>query len=137
MKPEGSAPGDAAVILLGHQPRRARRSASFGVALQLSGHTHGGMVIGLDRLAARANAGYLPAMLRSRFSVRTIIITTPLVDLRFHTTSALILRRCVLFKLLLKINRLLAAAEDASPPALAALFVLRTSRREIEGDTVY
>ena len=57
MKPEGSAPGDAAVILLGHQPRRARRSASFGVALQLSGHTHGGMVIGLDRLAARANAG--------------------------------------------------------------------------------
>ena len=53
------APQDAAVILLDHQPRGARRSSAFGVALQLSGHTHGGMVIGLDRLAARANAGYV------------------------------------------------------------------------------
>jgi uncharacterized protein len=53
------APADAPVILLDHQPREARRSAASGVALQLSGHTHGGMVVGLDRLTARANAGYV------------------------------------------------------------------------------
>jgi predicted MPP superfamily phosphohydrolase len=47
------------VILLDHQPRAARQAAALGVALQLSGHTHGGMIIGLDRLAARANAGYV------------------------------------------------------------------------------
>ena len=53
------APKDAAVILLDHQPRQARRAAAFGVALQLSGHTHGGMIVGRDRLAARANSGYV------------------------------------------------------------------------------
>ena len=53
------APRDAPVILLDHQPREARHAATFGVALQLSGHTHGGMVVGLDRLAARANSGYV------------------------------------------------------------------------------
>ncbi len=53
------APKDVTVILLDHQPREARRAAAKGVALQLSGHTHGGMVVGLDRLAARANAGYV------------------------------------------------------------------------------
>lgn len=53
------APAGVPVILLDHQPRNARRAAAAGVALQLSGHTHGGMVAGLDRLAARANAGYV------------------------------------------------------------------------------
>jgi predicted MPP superfamily phosphohydrolase len=53
------APAGAPVILLDHQPRNAPRAAAAGVALQLSGHTHGGMIIGLDRLAARANAGYV------------------------------------------------------------------------------
>ena len=53
------APTGAPVILLDHQPRNARRAAASGVALQLSGHTHGGMIVGLDRLAARANAGYV------------------------------------------------------------------------------
>jgi predicted MPP superfamily phosphohydrolase len=53
------APAGAPVILLDHQPRQARQAAALGVALQLSGHTHGGMVLGLDRLAARANAGYV------------------------------------------------------------------------------
>jgi hypothetical protein len=47
------------IILLDHQPRGAKRAAARGVALQLSGHTHGGMVVGVDRLAARANAGYV------------------------------------------------------------------------------
>jgi predicted MPP superfamily phosphohydrolase len=53
------APNGAPVILLDHQPRQARRNAALGVALQLSGHTHGGMVVGLDRLTARANSGYV------------------------------------------------------------------------------
>jgi predicted MPP superfamily phosphohydrolase len=53
------APEGVPVILLDHQPRDAQRAAALGVALQLSGHTHGGMVIGLDRLAARANDGYV------------------------------------------------------------------------------
>jgi predicted MPP superfamily phosphohydrolase len=53
------APEDSPVILLDHQPGGARRAAKLGVALQLSGHTHGGMLIGLDRLAARANAGFV------------------------------------------------------------------------------
>jgi predicted MPP superfamily phosphohydrolase len=53
------APKGVPIILLDHQPRAARQAAELGVALQLSGHTHGGMIIGLDRLAARANAGYV------------------------------------------------------------------------------
>jgi predicted MPP superfamily phosphohydrolase len=53
------APEGIPVILLDHQPGQARHAAAFGVALQLSGHTHGGMVVGLDRLAARANNGYV------------------------------------------------------------------------------
>jgi predicted MPP superfamily phosphohydrolase len=53
------APAGVPVILLDHQPRNARRAAAAGVAVQLSGHTHGGMIVGLDRLAARANAGYV------------------------------------------------------------------------------
>jgi len=53
------APEGAPVILLDHQPSDARHAAKLGVALQLSGHTHGGLILGLDRLAARANAGYV------------------------------------------------------------------------------
>ena len=53
------APTGLPVILLDHQPRQARRAAARGVALQLSGHTHGGMILGLDRIVARANAGFV------------------------------------------------------------------------------
>lgn len=52
------APENAPVILLAHQPRLARQAAERGVALQLSGHTHGGM-IGLDRLVANGNGGFV------------------------------------------------------------------------------
>ena len=52
-------PAGAPVILLDHQPRNARHAASRGVALQLSGHTHGGMIVGLDRVVARANNGFV------------------------------------------------------------------------------
>lgn len=53
------APKDTPIILLDHQPRNARFSASQGVAVQLSGHTHGGMILFLDRVIAMANAGFV------------------------------------------------------------------------------
>jgi predicted MPP superfamily phosphohydrolase len=56
------APDGAPIILLEHQPRMAVRSAKAGVALQLSGHTHGGMVVGLDRLVARGNNGFVSGL---------------------------------------------------------------------------
>lgn len=55
---EGTPP-DVPVILLDHQPKSALRNAQAGVALQLSGHTHGGMVVGLDRLVAKFNSGFV------------------------------------------------------------------------------
>jgi predicted MPP superfamily phosphohydrolase len=56
------APKDAPVILLDHQPRMAPRAAEAGVSLQLSGHTHGGMVLGLDRIVARSNNGFVSGL---------------------------------------------------------------------------
>jgi predicted MPP superfamily phosphohydrolase len=53
------APTGVPLIVLDHQPGGARGAAKLGAALQLSGHTHGGMVIGIDRLTARGNAGYV------------------------------------------------------------------------------
>jgi len=53
------APKEAPIILLDHQPRNAEFSASQGVALQLSGHTHGGMILLLDRVIALANEGFV------------------------------------------------------------------------------
>ncbi|MCZ2499099.1 metallophosphoesterase [Xylophilus sp. Kf1] len=53
------APPGLPVVLLDHQPRKARIAAAHGVALQLSGHTHGGMVVGMDRLLALANEGFV------------------------------------------------------------------------------
>jgi hypothetical protein len=52
-------PSGVPVILLDHQPSDARNAARLGVALQLSGHTHGGLIVGIDRLAAPANAGFV------------------------------------------------------------------------------
>jgi predicted MPP superfamily phosphohydrolase len=53
------APQNTPIILLDHQPSGARQAAARGVGLQLSGHTHGGLIVGLARLAERANAGYV------------------------------------------------------------------------------
>ena len=39
-------PEGVTVILLDHQPSDARHAAKLGVALQLSGHTHGGLILG-------------------------------------------------------------------------------------------
>lgn len=53
------APAGIPIVLLDHQPGNARSAATRNVALQLSGHTHGGMIRGLDRLVARGNAGFV------------------------------------------------------------------------------
>ncbi len=53
------APSETPILLLDHQPRNASQASARGVALQLSGHTHGGMIPGLDRLVARANNGFV------------------------------------------------------------------------------
>lgn len=52
-------PSGAPIVLLDHQPKNAPFAAARGVALQLSGHTHGGMILGLDRLVARGNGGFV------------------------------------------------------------------------------
>ncbi|MBQ7207883.1 MAG: metallophosphoesterase [Lentisphaeria bacterium] len=46
-------------ILLCHGPKTARIPAALGADLQLSGHTHGGMVLGFDRVVAAANGGFV------------------------------------------------------------------------------
>jgi predicted MPP superfamily phosphohydrolase len=56
------APEDALRILLAHRPGSAAANARAGVDLQLSGHTHGGHVLGLDRLVARYNAGFVSGL---------------------------------------------------------------------------
>jgi predicted MPP superfamily phosphohydrolase len=53
------APKDVPTILLKHRPQGAPESAAAGVGLQLSGHTHGGMITGLDLVAGYANQGFI------------------------------------------------------------------------------
>ncbi|WP_298814202.1 metallophosphoesterase [uncultured Sphingomonas sp.] len=53
------APAGAPIVLLDHQPRNARAAATKGVALQLSGHTHGGMIAGMAKLLEPANGGFV------------------------------------------------------------------------------
>ena len=52
-------PVDAPVILLAHQPGNARSNATRKVDLQISGHTHGGHMIGFDRIVASRNGGFV------------------------------------------------------------------------------
>jgi predicted MPP superfamily phosphohydrolase len=58
------APSGAPIVLLDHQPRNARAAAGSGVALQLSGHTHGGMIAGMAKLLEPANAGFVSGAYR-------------------------------------------------------------------------
>lgn len=52
--------GAAFHILLAHQPKFARDNADKGVNLQISGHTHGGLILGMDRwLVAPVNNGFV------------------------------------------------------------------------------
>lgn len=50
---------DDSIILLDHRPGSARDNAKHNVKLQLSGHTHGGMIRGLDLLVGPANNGFV------------------------------------------------------------------------------
>jgi len=54
-----NAPPNVPIVLLDHQPKHARAAAGSGVAVQLSGHTHGGLAPGMDRLFALANGGFV------------------------------------------------------------------------------
>ena len=47
------------VILLSHRPDLAREAEKLEVMLQISGHTHGGMLWGLDKIVARLNGGFV------------------------------------------------------------------------------
>ena len=49
----------AFTIFLQHRPGEARENAARGVDLQLSGHTHGGILPGFDRLVKNANNGFV------------------------------------------------------------------------------
>lgn len=57
-----NAPLGAPVILLDHQPKNAINGAVAGADLQLSGHTHGGLILGLDKLIARYNDGFISGL---------------------------------------------------------------------------
>ncbi|WP_294479199.1 metallophosphoesterase [uncultured Victivallis sp.] len=51
-------------ILVAHRPELAAEAAGQGVDLMLSGHTHGGMIVGVDRFIAGFNAGYVSGLYR-------------------------------------------------------------------------
>lgn len=50
---------EAAIVLLSHRPPGAEANARAGADLQLSGHTHGGQVLGLHWITQWANGGYV------------------------------------------------------------------------------
>jgi hypothetical protein len=53
------APEGCFKILAAHQLKNTREAAEAGADLQLSGHTHGGMIVGLDRFLALLNYGFV------------------------------------------------------------------------------
>lgn len=54
----GIEPGEF-TLLLAHRPGDGPNAADAGVDLQISGHTHGGMIWGFDRVVARYNNGFV------------------------------------------------------------------------------
>ena len=58
------APKEAATLLMAHRPDTARKSAEAGVDLQLSGHTHGGQILGLHYITQYANDGLVSGLYR-------------------------------------------------------------------------
>lgn len=55
-------PENAVRILLEHRPGNAAENAAKGIALQLSGHTHGGHIPVLARLVAMFNNGFVSGL---------------------------------------------------------------------------
>ena len=52
-------PKEMPIVLLSHQIKNSRDYARHGVALQLSGHTHGGQIFGMHWLAQALNDGFV------------------------------------------------------------------------------
>jgi predicted MPP superfamily phosphohydrolase len=55
-------PAGVPVIVLSHRPDKARVIARAGVALELAGHTHGGQILGPDRLTKWVNNGFVSGL---------------------------------------------------------------------------
>ena len=55
-------PQGSFILLLAHRPGQAHGAAKSGAALQLSGHTHGGMVYGLDWFVGQFNGGFVSGL---------------------------------------------------------------------------
>ena len=55
-------PSGAFTVLMAHRPGAAADASRRNVALQLSGHTHGGMILGFDRIVARFNGGFVAGL---------------------------------------------------------------------------
>ncbi|MDO5666216.1 MAG: metallophosphoesterase [Alcaligenaceae bacterium] len=53
---------DDMIILMSHRPIDTQKHANKGVSLQLSGHTHGGQIIGINLLTKLANKGFLKGL---------------------------------------------------------------------------
>lgn len=56
------APRGAVKILMSHRPGNARESAAAGIDLQLSGHTHGGQIIGIHLILKLVNNGFVSGL---------------------------------------------------------------------------
>ncbi len=63
-KAVSGAPTGRPIILLAHQPKLIREAVQHGVALQLSGHTHGGQLPGLRSLVGLLNEGLVRGIYR-------------------------------------------------------------------------
>ena len=48
---------NACRLVMAHRPDTAMRHAQAGADMQLSGHTHGGQCLGMDRIVAHYNQG--------------------------------------------------------------------------------
>lgn len=63
-------PEGVPVVLMDHQPRFARENAEHNIALQVSGHTHGGQIPGIYQLVKRFNAGFV----RGWYNVKNMML---------------------------------------------------------------
>lgn len=64
----GIDPAKDAVIFMSHEPALFPEAAAEGVLLTVSGHTHAGMIFGLDKLVKYVNKGYLYGLYREEDS---------------------------------------------------------------------